>query len=160
MVPIPTKYHPNIAKYLNARVKTLWQAKGNTVSEKGDKALELFEAGCNCSQAVLAAFCEKYDLEPEAAMRMAAAFGGGMRRGEVCGAVTGALMVLGLRDGARKPEEQDRKKEANARTIAFMKAFEERYGSYLCRDLIKAAGKKVCDQVVPGAAELLVEQGY
>jgi C_GCAxxG_C_C family probable redox protein len=124
------------------------------MSETSEKASRLHNAGGNCCQAVVAACGEL----PEAdAFRMGAAFGGGMRRGEVCGAVVGALMTLGLRHGARAPEEEERKADANDRTIAYMQAFKERYGSYLCRELIKASGRKVCDTVIPGAVLLLEE---
>ena len=127
------------------------------MSVKSEEALALFKDGCNCCQAILASAGDAEGLGREDALRLGSAFGGGMRRGEVCGAVTGALMLLGLRHGARDASEQDRKADANARTIAYMKAFQERYGSYLCRDLIKNAGKKVCETVIPGAIELLDE---
>ncbi|MCD8350878.1 MAG: C-GCAxxG-C-C family protein [Planctomycetaceae bacterium] len=129
------------------------------MSQKQDEALALFAGECNCCQAVIAAMGEKYGLSREDCIRVGAAFGGGMRRGEVCGAVTGALMVLGLRHGASAPGEPDKKKEANAKTIEFMKTFEERFGSYLCRELIKANGKKICDQAIGGAVGILEEMG-
>lgn len=127
------------------------------MSNTVETALERFNRGANCCQATICAFCGENGLNEETAMRMGAAFGGGMRRGEVCGAVVGALMALGLRHGADKPEEQDRKAAANAKTSAFMKAFQERYGSYLCRELIKANGKKVCETAIAGAVALLEE---
>ena len=70
-----------------------------------EKATELHESGCNCCQAVLGACCEKWNMDPDTAYRLGAFFGGGMRRGEVCGAVTGALMALGLEYG----DENNRK---------------------------------------------------
>ena len=130
------------------------------MSEKAEEALRLHGEGCNCCQAVVAALAGEEGLSREDAMRVGAAFGGGMRRGEVCGAVTGALMILGLKYGADAPEQQDRKADANARTIEFMKAFEERHGSYLCRELLKASGKKICAEVIAGASALLEERGY
>lgn len=127
------------------------------MSGKAEKASRFFGEGCNCCQAVVAALAEEEGLGAEDALRLGAAFGGGMRRGEVCGAVSGALMALGLRHGAREPGDSEAKAAANAKTAEYMKAFEERYGSYLCRELIKAAGKKVCEKVIPGAVELLEE---
>ena len=73
-----------------------------------EKATELHESGCNCCQAVLGACCDKWNLDPDTAYRLGAFFGGGMRRGEVCGAVTGALMALGLEYG----DENNRKRLA------------------------------------------------
>jgi C_GCAxxG_C_C family probable redox protein len=61
-----------------------------------DHAVELFNAGRNCSQAVLMAFAGELGLEPDAAARLAAGFGGGMgRMGHTCGAVSGAVLVRG-----------------------------------------------------------------
>lgn len=129
------------------------------MSDSKEKALRLHEAGCNCSQAVVCAFCDRYGVEEATAMRMAAAFGGGMRKGEVCGAVAGALMVLGMKHGAASPGEADRKAEANAKTKEFMEGFKQRHGSYLCRELLRAAGQKICPQVIAGAVEMLDEFG-
>lgn len=127
------------------------------MSETSGEASRLFAAGGNCCQSVIAACGAGAGLPAAEAFRMGAAFGGGMRKGEVCGAVAGALMAIGLRHGASGPEEQERKADANARAAAFMQAFQERYGSYLCRELIKASGKRICDTLVPGAVELLEE---
>lgn len=127
------------------------------MSDKVEKALNAFERGANCCQAAVCAFSGESGMDEATAMRMGAAFGGGMRRGEVCGAVVGALMALGLRYGADKPEDQERKAAANAKTAEFMKTFQERYGSYLCRELIKANGKKICDTAIAGAVALVEE---
>ena len=100
-----------------------------------EKATELHESGCNCCQAVLGACCEKWKMDPETAYRLGAFFGGGMRRGEVCGALTGALMALGLQYG----DENNRK---STKSLEMMKAFREKYGSILCRELVGPDGKK------------------
>ena len=60
-----------------------------------EKALALFDQKYHCSQAVLAAFADECGLTEQQALKLGACFGGGMRKGEVCGACTGALMVLG-----------------------------------------------------------------
>ena len=60
-------------------------------------AAELFLKGYNCAQAVAVAFCDVTGLEESFAAKMASSFGGGMgRMREVCGAVSGMLMVAGL----------------------------------------------------------------
>lgn len=70
-----------------------------------DKAAELFKS-CNCAQAVLGTLGPGAGLESPECFRVAAAFGGGMARmGLVCGAVTGGMMVLGLRHGDRRIQE-------------------------------------------------------
>ena len=61
------------------------------------KAIAIFEQGYNCSQAVFMAYSDIYDIEPETAAKLATSFGGGMGRlREVCGAVSGMFLVLGL----------------------------------------------------------------
>lgn len=120
------------------------------------KALDNFAAGCNCCQAVVAAAGGKYGVPEETLMRMGAAFGGGMRRGEVCGAVVGALMILGLRYGAESAGDAESKKTANARTGEFMTEYKKRHGSYLCRELLKSgSGKEACGRYVADAMALL-----
>ena len=64
-------------------------------------ALELFNEGYNCAQAVFAAFADKYGIDKDTAMKLSSSFGGGMgRMREVCGAVSGMFMVAGLETGA------------------------------------------------------------
>lgn len=100
-----------------------------------EKATALHESGENCCQAVLGACCDNFNLDPETAYRLGAFFGGGMRRGEVCGAVSGTLMALGLQYG----DEDNRK---SLKSLDFMKAFREQYGSMLCKELLGEDGKK------------------
>ncbi len=97
-------------------------------------ANDRFARGFNCAQSVLAAFAERYDLPAETALRIAASFGAGMARaGEVCGALTGALMVLGLQYGSDHPEG---KEEMYRLAREFMEQFEARHGSMLCKQII------------------------
>lgn len=100
-----------------------------------EKATALHESGENCCQAVLGSCCENLGLDPETAYRLGAFFGGGMRRGEVCGAVSGTLMALGLQYG----DENNRK---SLKSLEFLKAFREQHGSMLCKELLGADGKK------------------
>lgn len=94
-----------------------------------EEAVYLFQNGYVCSQAVFAAFSEDYDLSKEQALKIGACFGSGMRKGEVCGACTGALMVLGLKYG-------DDKTKSNELCERFLDEFEKENGSYICRDLL------------------------
>ena len=67
---------------------------------KNDIAMALFRNGANCAQAVVGAYAEECGLEFDQAMRLASSFGAGMGRlREVCGAVSGMLMVIGLKEG-------------------------------------------------------------
>ena len=60
-----------------------------------EKALEYFRRGFHCSQAVLASYADLCGLTEKQALKLGACFGSGMRKDEVCGACSGALMVLG-----------------------------------------------------------------
>lgn len=94
-----------------------------------EESVQLFEQGYVCSQAVFAAFCQDFGLEKDMALKIGACFGSGMRKGEVCGACTGALMALGLKYG-------DDKSKSNEACERFLDEFENKNGSYICRDLL------------------------
>lgn len=67
------------------------------LNRRKQQAVTYFEAGYNCSQAVFMAYSDMYGIEPETAAKLATSFGGGMGRlREVCGAVSGMFLVLGL----------------------------------------------------------------
>lgn len=93
------------------------------------KAVDLFGEGYMCSQAVFAAFSPDLGLAEEQALKIGACFGSGMRKGEVCGACTGALMVLGLKYGESKTESDEVCEK-------FLDEFKKENGSYICNDLL------------------------
>ncbi len=130
------------------------------MAKRQENAVELFFSGCNCCQAVAGVFCGDYGVPRETILRLGSAFGGGMRRKEVCGAVTGALMALGMKYGPDRPDDKERKEAANVKTAEFMAEFQKRYGSYLCRELLgDAYWRDVCGGFVAGAVSLLEEFG-
>lgn len=77
------------------------------MKNKRDKAIEYISQKMHCSQAVLAAFSEECGISEEQAFKLGSCFGSGMRKGEVCGACTGALMALGLLYGQSHIGDQD-----------------------------------------------------
>ena len=80
------------------------------------------------------AVCRELGIENELVPRIATVFGGGMARtGEVCGAVTGALMCIGIKHGREEPEQSD--DEAYALTRRFLRGFRDEMGSLQCREL-------------------------
>ena len=101
-----------------------------------EEAVELFEQGCACSQAVLASVAERLGLDRGQAMRISACFAAGMRGGEVCGAVTGAYMALGLAHCGTDCTTAEGRQAAYAEVVSFNRAFRERHGSLLCRELL------------------------
>ena len=105
--------------------------------DHGIKAAELFLGGYNCAQAVAVAFCDLTGLEEKQAAKMASAFGGGMGRlREVCGAVSGMLLVLGILDGYDDPTNDAAKKALYSRVQALAREFREENGSIICRELL------------------------
>ena len=101
------------------------------------KAAELFMQGYNCAQAVFLAFCEETGLEPAQAAKIAAPFGGGMgRMREVCGAVSGMLMVAGTLYGYNTPEEGEIKKAHYALVRSLAEQFRQQAGSIICREIL------------------------
>ena len=105
--------------------------------DHGIKAAELFLGGYNCAQAVAVAFCDLTGLEEKQAARMASGFGGGMGRlREVCGAVSGMLLVLGILDGYDDPTNDAAKKALYSRVQELAREFREENGSIICRELL------------------------
>ena len=103
-----------------------------------DYAVDLFVQGYNCAQAVAAAFGDLTGLDEKTAARMASCFGGGMgRMREVCGAVSGMLMVAGVLYGYDDPKATREKRELYAQVQAMAGQFRQELGSIVCRDLLK-----------------------
>ncbi|HPM25080.1 MAG TPA: C-GCAxxG-C-C family protein [Phycisphaerae bacterium] len=99
-------------------------------------ALARHTEGFNCSQSVLAAFAEELGLPLPTALRLAAPFGGGVgRRGEVCGAATGALLALGMKFDCGTTDKVG-KEATYVMAAEFLRRFEAATGHLLCRDLI------------------------
>lgn len=101
-----------------------------------ETAVNYFKSGYSCSQSVLAAFGPKLGLDLETALKVASTFGGGIgRTGETCGAITGALMVLGLKYDRTEPEA---KENSIKRAREFINKFKTRspHGVTTCRDLL------------------------
>jgi C_GCAxxG_C_C family probable redox protein len=102
-----------------------------------DRAAEIFSQGFNCSQAVLAACGTDLGLSREQCLGVACAFGGGMARtGATCGAVTGAMMAIGLRHGKVKVDDAEGKERTYKAVHDFMDRFRSRHKSVECRDLL------------------------
>ena len=106
--------------------------------DHGIYAAELFLKGYNCAQSVMVAFCDLTGLEEDFAARMASSFGGGMgRMREVCGAVSGMLMVAGLLYGYETPGDDVSKKKLYCIVQKLSGQFREEVGSIVCREILK-----------------------
>lgn len=134
--------------------------------KKSEIAKEKFNC-YNCCQSVLIPFSEEFGLSEKTSLKLASGFGGGMGRGETCGAITGAYMVLGLKNDSSLslPEV---KANMKATVKKFNAKFIEKHGSLLCKDLIgynlsipeeaeKASNAKVFDIICPHLVSYSVE---
>ncbi len=133
---------------------------------------DLFLEGYNCAQAVFAAFCDVTGYEKETALKISSSFGGGFGRlREICGAVSGAGMVLGVLYGYTGLDDE-KKKEHYALVQEFAERFKVRHQTVICRDLLKGTAdtsptptardaafyqKRPCLRIVEDAAEIVDE---
>lgn len=118
-----------------------------------EEAVSLFEDGFNCSQVVLNAFADELNLDKELALKIATGFGGGSRNGELCGAVSGALMVLGLKYGHYIKGDSERKSRSYGLAKEFTDRFREVQGDIVCKRLLGY------DLANPDEYKVLVEKG-
>ncbi|MBQ6806089.1 MAG: C_GCAxxG_C_C family protein [Lachnospiraceae bacterium] len=108
------------------------------MENKKEKAMGLFDNGCNCSQAVLLAFADEYGLDKEKAIALSVPFGGGMsKQGKTCGCLSGALMVIGLCFGKDSTTVIANRGNAYAMGKEFIERFQEEFGATDCRELIQ-----------------------
>jgi C_GCAxxG_C_C family probable redox protein len=137
-----------------------------------EKTIKEFQNGYNCAQAILATYGADYGLNRADSISLSCGFGGGMRRGNTCGAVTGSLMVLGLRFWPPDISVEAAKAKVYDKVEEFCKRFESVCSSIQCRDLIgcdlstpegmKSAKdnklfETICPKMVRAAAEILEE---
>ena len=102
-----------------------------------EKALSQFATGCNCCQSITTAYGPDYSLDVQKALKIGAAFGGGMSRlGNTCGAVSGALMIIGMAFRNKDPEDTENKEFVYETGRRFLEQFMEIHGTVMCRDLI------------------------
>ena len=120
-----------------------------TLEQRLAKARELRASGRNCSQCVVGAFDDIIGGDMELLLRAAHGFGSGIgATGHMCGAVTGATMVLGLVKDEARPV-------LYAEVADTVKAFEAREGALMCRDLKGVEGRKPCLELILDEVEML-----
>lgn len=104
---------------------------------KVNRAVSAFKKGFNCAQAIFSTYCEDFYLSADRAKKIACAFGGGMaHNNETCGAVSGAIMLIGLKYGNTKVDDEKSKEQAYEVAQDFIRLFKERNGSIRCTDLL------------------------
>ena len=141
--------------------------------KRSERAVALFDSGLNCSQAILVAFAEGSALDLTLAAKLAGGFGGGMgRMAGTCGAMSGAILVLGLLQGTADAADKAGKEHTYQLVRDFAARFQARNGSSTCRELLgcdistpagldaakdKGAFRTICPKLVRDAAGILEE---
>ncbi len=122
--------------------------------ERSEQAKEHFLSGYNCAQSVVLSFADDLKYSKELALKISAGFGGGMgKQQETCGAVTGAIMVLGLLKGEDVNNNDELKAEAYSSVKELSRQFTAAYKTTSCRELI------ACDLNTPeGSAKFKEEK--
>jgi C_GCAxxG_C_C family probable redox protein len=140
------------------------------MKSKVNEAEECFSNGFNCCQAVLSAYGKELGLGEREALKIASGFGAGIAyMGDICGAVTGAFMVIGLKYGRFNAEDSEARDKTYMLIKEFIRIFKEKNGSIKCNELLDAdisteeglkkanAANKfstVCPKMVRDAAEI------
>jgi C_GCAxxG_C_C family probable redox protein len=121
------------------------------MTNPSDIAVARFRQNFNCAQSVFVAFAPHLGMDESQALKLASPFGGGVaRRGQVCGAVSGGLLALGLARGVDTPAE---KEDVYRLGQEFLQRFESKYGTILCRELLD------CDISTPKGLQQAREKG-
>jgi C_GCAxxG_C_C family probable redox protein len=114
---------------------------------KSEVALEKFIEGYNCAQSVFSCFCDDLEFDKNTALKLACGFGAGMgRKQEVCGAVTGGIIILGAKYGRGENSDRTATELTYKKTREFMDRFAAKHGTFICRQLL-------------GGCELTTEDG-
>ena len=121
---------------------------------KEEARYRLFDQGFDCAQTVFSVFAEELDLDEETALKIAAGFGGGMHLGDMCGCVTGGLLVLGLKYGWNEEGDAVGKDLMNRKAQEYERRFLERLCGLRCRELLEAdvstsEGKMLAAERIP-----------
>ncbi len=104
---------------------------------KAQEAADMFNDGFICSQVVLAALSDKMGLEKELALKIANGFGGGIARKQlICGAVSGAIMLIGLKYGKTDAQDSISHERTYSVIDKFCDEFEKRNKSIMCKDIL------------------------
>ena len=133
----------------------LYREKGAVVGI-GNDALAVHKRGFNCAQSVLGACGKHIDLDEKSALAISVGFGGGVRSGEICGAISGAVMALGYAWTHLDPAAPSAKRRPANAASDCVNCFHEKYGFVRCQEL-KHAGVS-CPELIAYAAEYVEEK--
>ena len=102
-----------------------------------EEAIALFKEKYNCCQSIFLPYSKLFGIDRETALKMSSGFGGGIARmGEICGAINGAVMVLGLKYGSTDNKDIEQKEKLNSIIREFVKKFKTSHKNIYCRNLL------------------------
>jgi C_GCAxxG_C_C family probable redox protein len=105
--------------------------------KKSDEAVASFHSRFTCSSAVFSAFSGELGLDPDMAKKCACGFGAGISKtGNLCGAVSGAILVIGLKYGKTEAGDEAATEKTRALVRQFIHEFTLKNGSINCTDLL------------------------
>lgn len=117
-----------------------------------ERAAAYHHQGFNCCQAVLASFHDVTDLSEQTSFDMGGGFGAGAQTGELCGAIAGAVMTLGLLTPVDAQDPVASKRRTGALAKEFQRRFREKFGDLRCQTLLKTEIQ--ANDATPAAAEM------
>jgi len=144
-------------------------------TKTAENAVKLFDSGYNCAESVLLALSEKFNQNSPIIPRIATGFGAGVgRSGQICGALSGAVMAIGLRIGCDKGEAEKEKRNTIYENVGQMiREFEKEFGSSQCRTLTqcdfrtsegrekyrdKGLRKKLCQKFIAWCTDYILKK--
>ena len=147
------------------------EEKGTIQMNRYHTAIKAHEQGFNCCQSVLAAFADRLGLDEQTYRKLGSGFGGGAGTGELCGALSGAIMALGLMTPVDENDPVGSKKRTVALSRELQKRFSAQFGALRCQDLLRnksgasdatSAAQRLgltghCDVMVVTAVEIVEE---
>lgn len=107
-----------------------------SLSKKQREALRDLTHGYNCAQSVIHQYVSELNIDEKNTLKIAHGFGGGMRCGTTCGAVSGSVMALGLLFGSSDCTDLEAKERVSLKVKAFMKEFKLKHNTTQCIDLL------------------------
>lgn len=142
------------------------------MNNKTKIALQKFESGYNCAQSVLLAYCNDVNIDNNTATNIGWGFGTGMgRKQEVCGAVTGGIIIIGKKYGSVQNDKKEATEIIYSKTRELLNRFQLMHGTYICLELLNGCNlmtekgrkyfdenhlkDKVCNECVRSVAQIL-----
>ena len=124
--------------------------------DRSEQAVSKFAEGFNCAQSVLFSFCDDLGMDKDKALKIACGFGAGMgRKEEVCGAVSGGILVIGAKYGRGENEDRSATETAYVKIRDLMNQFAQRHGTYICRQLLNG-----CELTTEEGQKIFKENDY